>query len=97
VRNTVVALDKIGLPLAVQFPSTGHKVIGVGVDPMAVELVDCAWEPFPDEAHLAERLPELVPSGNLRMTPIRVGDLPAVTVVVDGRDVTDVGGWQGAM
>jgi UDP-N-acetyl-D-mannosaminuronate dehydrogenase len=97
VRNTMVALAKIGLLLEVQFPNKGRKAVGVGVDAKAVEPVDGGWEPFPSQAHLAGRLPEPVPAGNLRVTPVRVGDLPAVTVVDDGRAVTDVGGWQGAI
>jgi hypothetical protein len=58
VRNTMVALAKIGLLLEVQFPNKGRKVVGVGVDAMAVEPVDGGREPLPGQAHLAGRLPE---------------------------------------
>ena len=36
----VVALGKIGLPLAVQFASKGHRVIGADVNEKVVELVN---------------------------------------------------------
>ena len=36
-RIAVVALGKIGLPLAVQFADPGHEVIGVDVNPTAVD------------------------------------------------------------
>ena len=61
---TVVGLGKIGLPLAVQFASKGHHVFGADVNPAVVELVNAGTEPFPGEAHLAERLAELVPAGD---------------------------------
>ena len=50
-KIAVVALGKIGLPLAVQFASKGHDVVGVDVNPQVVELVNAATEPFPGEAH----------------------------------------------
>ena len=53
-RITVVALGKIGLPLAVQFADMGHEVIGVDINEKTVELVNGATEPFPGEAHLQE-------------------------------------------
>ena len=36
----VVALGKIGLPLAVQFAAKGHQVIGADVSERVVELVN---------------------------------------------------------
>ena len=36
----VVALGKIGLPLAVQFARKGHQVVGVDVNPRTVDLVN---------------------------------------------------------
>jgi len=68
VKIAVIALGKIGLPLAVQFASKGHEVVGVDVNPRTVELVNAAQEPFPGEAHLQELLSELVPAGRLRAT-----------------------------
>ena len=49
-RITVVAMGKIGLPLAVQFASKGHEVLGVDVNPTVVDLVNKGEEPFPGEA-----------------------------------------------
>lgn len=67
-KIAVIALGKIGLPLAVQFASKGHDVVGVDVNPQIVDLVNAATEPFPGEAHLQEKLTELVPAGRLRAT-----------------------------
>lgn len=64
----VVALGKIGLPLAVQYASKGHKVIGADVNADTVAKVNAAIEPFPGEAHLAERLREVVGAGLLTAT-----------------------------
>src|SRR5699024_7281655 len=63
VKTAVVALGKIGLPLAVQFADAGHEVVGVDVNARQVELINAATEPFPGEAHLQEKLSELVPAG----------------------------------
>ena len=81
-RIAVVALGKIGLPLAVQFASKGHEVIGVDVNPRTVELVSEGKEPFPGEAHLAEKLAELVPAGRLRATTDYSEAIPGVDAVV---------------
>lgn len=81
-RIAVVALGKIGLPLAVQFASKGHEVIGVDVNPRTVELVNEGKEPFPGEAHLAEKLAELVPAGRLRATTDYAEAIPGVDALV---------------
>jgi nucleotide sugar dehydrogenase len=52
----VVALGKIGLPIAVQIASRGHHVIGADVNPAVVDLVNAGTAPFPGEAGLEERL-----------------------------------------
>lgn len=61
----VVALGKIGLPLAVQFASRGHRVHGADISERTVELVNSGTEPFPGEAELAERLVDVVDLGLL--------------------------------
>ena len=81
-RIAVVALGKIGLPLAVQFASKGHEVIGVDVNPHTVDLVNDGKDPFPGEAHLAETLAELVPAGRLRATTDYAEAIPGVDAVV---------------
>jgi nucleotide sugar dehydrogenase len=85
VKIAVVALGKIGLPLAVQFASKGHDVVGVDVNAQVVDLVNRGVEPFPGEAELAERLAALVPAGRLRATTSYADAIPdadAVVVVV---------------
>jgi len=84
-RIAVVALGKIGLPLAVQFADQGHEVVGVDVNQALVDLVNAGSEPFPGEAHLQEKLTELVPAGRLRATTDyaeAIPDADAVVVVV---------------
>jgi UDP-N-acetyl-D-glucosamine dehydrogenase len=61
-RAVVVALGKIGLPLAVQLARTGHDVIGCDIDPRVVACVNAAREPFPGEAGLAGLLADVVPA-----------------------------------
>lgn len=65
---TVVGLGKIGLPLAVQFASSGFRVIGADINPNVVDQVNNALEPFPGEADLARRLGEVVGDGRLTAT-----------------------------
>jgi len=85
VNICVVALGKIGLPLAVQFASRGHRVVGADVDQRVVDLVNRGEEPFPGEAHLAERLREAVDGGLLTATTdttAAVASAQAVVIVV---------------
>jgi UDP-N-acetyl-D-mannosaminuronic acid dehydrogenase len=65
-RVVVVALGKIGLPLAAHIASAGHEVVGCDVDPRVVALVNEGTPPFPGEAGLEDALSELVPAGRLR-------------------------------
>lgn len=63
-KITVVAMGKIGLPLAVQFARKGHSVIGTDVNQNTVDLVNAGKEPFPGEAHLQEYLAAVVSEKN---------------------------------
>lgn len=81
-RIAVVALGKIGLPLAVQFADSGHEVVGVDVNAATVEAINSVKEPFPGEAHLQEKLTELVPSGRLRATTDYSDAIPGADAVV---------------
>ena len=81
-KITVIALGKIGLPLAVQFASKGHEVVGVDVSQRTVDLVNQGIEPFPGEAELQERLAELVPAGRLRATTDYADAVPGADAVV---------------
>ncbi len=65
-RAVVVALGKIGLPIAAKIASAGHSVVGCDVNQNIVDLVNRAEVPFPGEEGLGEALLELVPSGRLR-------------------------------
>ncbi len=70
-RAVVVALGKIGLPLAAQLARTGHDVIGCDIDPRVVADVNAAREPFPGEAELGAVLEQVVDGagpGRLRAT-----------------------------
>ena len=81
-KISVIALGKIGLPLAVQFASKGHEVIGVDVNPDTVQKVNAAIEPFPGEADLQSKLSELVPAGKLRATTDYSEAIPGADAVV---------------
>ena len=84
-RIAVVALGKIGLPLAVQYADKGHEVIGVDVNPAVVEAVNAGTEPFPGEAHLAEKLAALSPAtgnGALRATTDYAEAIPGADAIV---------------
>jgi nucleotide sugar dehydrogenase len=82
VKIAVIALGKIGLPLAVQFASKGHDVIGVDVNPSVVDLINQGVEPFPGEAELQERLSDLVPAGRLRATTDYADAVPGADAIV---------------
>jgi nucleotide sugar dehydrogenase len=85
VKITVVALGKIGLPLAVQFATRGHQVVGADIDQRVVDLVNAGTAPFPGEARLAELLAEVVAAGRLTATTdtsSAVAESDAVVVVV---------------
>lgn len=98
----VVALGKIGLPLAVQFAEKGHSVVGCDVNSHTVELVNTGVEPFPGETFLQEKLSMVVSAGRLRATTdtaSAVADAEAVVIVVplfvDAEGVPDFG-WMDA-
>ena len=81
----VVALGKIGLPLAVQFAEKGHSVSGCDVNASTVDLVNRGIEPFPGEAFLQEKLEAVVGSGLLTATTNTaeaVATADAVVIVV---------------
>lgn len=78
----VVAMGKIGLPLATQFADAGHEVIGVDVNAETVAKINQGLEPFPGEAHLQEKLAKLVPAGRLRATTDYAEAIPGADVVV---------------
>ena len=101
-KIAVVALGKIGLPLAVQFAKKGHHVIGCDVNQKTVDLINAGTEPFPGENFLAEYLAEVVASGHLVATTDTtkaVSESQAVVIVVplfvDNDGIPDFG-WMDA-
>ena len=84
-KISVVGLGKIGLPLAVQFASRGHEVVGADANPRTVETINSGTEPFPGEAQLQEKLAEAVGKGRLKATTdtaAAVAESDVVVVVV---------------
>lgn len=101
-KITTVGLGKIGLPLAVQFAAMGHDVLGADVNLLTVGLVNAGTEPFPGEAHLQEKLAQVVSAGRLVATTdtakaVRESDVVVVVVplFVDPNGVPDFG-WMDA-
>lgn len=78
----VIALGKIGLPLAVQIATKGHRVYGADVSERVVGLVNAGEPPFPGEADLDERLAETVGKGLLTATKDTVAAVRESEVVV---------------
>jgi UDP-N-acetyl-D-glucosamine dehydrogenase len=66
VKAVVVALGKVGLPLAAVIARAGHEVVGCDIDPGVVEVVNAGRPPFPGEHGLAEALAAAVAAGRLR-------------------------------
>ncbi|MDN6555061.1 MAG: nucleotide sugar dehydrogenase [Acidipropionibacterium acidipropionici] len=81
-KIAVVAMGKIGLPLAVQFAEKGHDVVGVDVQQRVVDEVNKGNEPFPGEAFLDEKLKKLVPAGKLHATTDYAEAIPQADAVV---------------
>ncbi|HUH17067.1 MAG TPA: nucleotide sugar dehydrogenase [Methylomirabilota bacterium] len=67
-KVAVVGLGHIGLPLAVQYASRGHDVLGVDIADWIVEAINRGETPHRDEQALIDRVPELVAAGRLRAT-----------------------------
>lgn len=78
----VIALGKIGLPLAVQIASKGHRVHGADISERVVRLVNSGESPFPGEQDLPERLVEVVESGRLTASTDTEAAVAASDVVV---------------
>ncbi|WP_151523542.1 nucleotide sugar dehydrogenase [Serinicoccus kebangsaanensis] len=83
-KIAVVAMGKIGLPLAVQFADADetHEVVGIDVNTETVAAINAGREPFPGEAHLGDKLAELVPAGRLRATTDYADGIPGADAVV---------------
>jgi nucleotide sugar dehydrogenase len=98
----VVALGKIGLPLAVQFASKGHQVIGADVNAALVDQVNRGEEPFPGESDLGIKLKQAVEAGLFSATTDTTSAVSRSDVVVlvvplfvDAEGIPDFG-WMDA-
>ena len=67
-KVVVVALGKMGLPMAAHIARAGHEVVGSDINAAAVGAVNAGLAPFPGEAGLDEAIAELVRDGRLRAT-----------------------------
>ncbi|VEW14725.1 GDP-mannose 6-dehydrogenase [Brevibacterium casei] len=84
-KISVIGLGKIGLPLAVQYATKGHHVVGVDVQQGVVDSVNEGIEPFPGEFDLQRLLSLALDSGTIRATTDYADAIPgsdAVVVVV---------------
>ena len=81
-KIAVVATGKIGLPLATQYASMGHEVVGVDVNQALVDCINRGVEPFPGEYGLAEKLAKQVPAGLLRATTDYADAIPNAEAIV---------------
>jgi len=85
VRAVVVALGKMGLPLATYIARAGHEVVGCDVSAATVDLVNAGQVPFPGEDGLDDALAQVVADGRLRATTdttAAVADTPDLVVAV---------------
>ncbi|WP_423920266.1 nucleotide sugar dehydrogenase [Frigoribacterium sp. 2-23] len=62
-KIAVIGLGKIGLPLAVQYATKGHDVVGIDVSQSVVDVVNRGRVPFPGEAFLDVKLAATVDAG----------------------------------
>ena len=90
-KIALVGLGKIGLPLAVQYATKGHQVIGSDINEKTVRLVRKGQSPFSGEQGLQEMLETSVAAGLLEATTstwdaVRQSNfvVVAVPVFVDG-------------
>lgn len=84
-KIAVVGLGKIGLPLAAQYSSLGHHVIGCDINPGVVATVNSGNATFTGEPGLQARIEDAVAAGLLTATTdtsAAVRTVDAVVVVV---------------
>ena len=67
-RIAVVGLGHIGLPLAVQYATRGHSVVGADINSRIVDAINRGESPHLDEEALIEGVPRVSAAGNLRAT-----------------------------
>ena len=67
-KVVVVALGKMGLPLATYIADAGHDVVGCDISVDTVDAVNAGRAPFPGETGLDDALAGVVASNRLRAT-----------------------------
>src|SRR5699024_2294033 len=80
----VVGLGHIGLPLAAQYASKGHRVLGCDINPQVVEMVN-AGKAYDDEPGLEDIVADVVKKGLLTAqttTTEAVREADVVVVIV---------------
>jgi nucleotide sugar dehydrogenase len=78
----VIGLGKIGLPLAVQYASSGLRVIGCDISPEVVETVNAGLSHIKEEPGLAERVARAVADRRLTATTDTTAAVRQSNVVV---------------
>lgn len=81
-KISVVALGKIGLPVAAYYAARGHQVTGCDVNPEVVAAVNAGRSHIEHEPGLPERVARLVASGHLRATTDLTAGVAGADVVV---------------
>ena len=81
-KITVVALGKVGLPVAALYASRGHIVTGCDVDAAVVDLVNQGRSHLAHEPGLAEWLVESVPARRMRATTDTAAGVAGADVVI---------------
>ena len=81
-KSAVIALGKIGLPLAVQFARSGVRTYGADINESAIDLISKGIPPFPGEAFLEEYLVGVIEAGTLTVGADTTAATSAADVVV---------------
>jgi nucleotide sugar dehydrogenase len=81
VKAVVVALGKVGLPLAATIAAAGHDVIGADIDQRVVDAVNAGRAPFPNEPGLEEVLVK-TPVRAMTETTAAVAEGPDLVIAV---------------
>jgi nucleotide sugar dehydrogenase len=79
---TVVALGKMGLPVAAWYASRGHPVIGCDTNPEVVAAINRGESPITHEPGLPQMVRELVSAGRLRATTDTADGVRGADVVI---------------
>lgn len=102
-KISVVALGKMGLPVAAWYAARGHDVTGCDIDPTVVDAVNHGVSPITHEPGLPDLVRDLVAAGRLRATTdttegVRGADVVIVLVplVVDAARTPDYRGMDAA-